>query len=94
MTETIETPTFLVLLALIVAAWLIVGIRDRRRARRIDREVVAHWDALKRSDELVIAERACGEIWTEGETWCVCTRPHEHGGPCLDDKHHVIRRAA
>ena len=94
MVDRIEVLAFLIALALIVAWWLVLGIRYRRRNRQIALEVLAHWDALKRSDELVIADRACGDIWTEGETWCVCTRPYEHGGPCLDDKHHVIRRAA
>ncbi|WP_096359413.1 hypothetical protein [Microbacterium sp. TPU 3598] len=92
MNDCIEPVALLVALALLVAWWLALGIRDRRRNRHIDLEVLARWDALKRSDELVIADRACGDIWTEGETWCVCTRPHEHTGPCLDDKHGVIRR--
>lgn len=96
MVDHIDPLPFLVALTLIVALWLTLGILDRRRGRRrdreIDREVLAHWDALKRSDELVITERACGFIWTEGSTWCVCTRPHEHTGPCFDDLHQVIHR--
>lgn len=80
MTETIETPTFLVLLALIVAAWLIVGLRDRRRARR------------SRPAAYICGDTWHSGTVDEGVDWYICTRPYEHTGPCLDGINGVIRR--
>ncbi|MFK4761190.1 hypothetical protein ACI3KS_09690 [Microbacterium sp. ZW T5_45] len=92
MVDNIETPAALITLAIIVAVWLVIGIRERRRNRAIDAEVVKHWDALARADALVILDNSCASLWHEGEGWCVCTRPYEHTGPCMDAVHGVVRQ--
>lgn len=83
MVDRIEPLAALILLTILVAWWLALGIRDRRRARRAHRRAVA-----------AVLPNLCAVIWVEGATWCVCTRPYEHTGPCMDDLHRVIRRAA
>lgn len=85
MIDCIEPLALLVVLTMLVATWLYLGIRDRRRARR----------AASRSPR--VRPFLCGDSWRVGTVeagvdWFMCTRPYEHSGPCLDGLKGVIRR--
>jgi hypothetical protein len=79
MIDNIEPTAALVALLLIVAAWIALSIRDRRRER----------DRLARLLYL-LHERArvwniCSHVWRSvtGD-YVVCSRPNEHDGPHLN----------
>lgn len=78
----IEPIPFLIIMALIVLAWLTIGILDRRTWRR---EADAWHVALNRIQREEARGR-CGRAWwiSEAHDYAVCTRHFEHVGPCLD----------
>jgi hypothetical protein len=78
--DNIEPVPFLIALTTLVAIWLALGIRDRRRARRARPGVYLCGDTWH-----------IGTVDT-GVDWFICTRPYEHTGPCLDGVKRVIRR--
>lgn len=85
------TPGFaLVALTIIVAIWLALGIRDRRRATR---DAV---DAIVGRHRMYVANGRCGAVWSDegdrfdGVHWC--DRHAEHVGPHVDTPTGSIRR--
>lgn len=90
MIDNIEPIPFLVIMALIVATWLIIGIRDRRR------ELVSIGAWLVARHRMYVDAGRCGAVWSDererfdGVHWC--DRPTGHTGPHLDTPTGAIRR--
>ena len=78
MSEQVEPIPFLIALALIVAWWLALGVRDRRRARRAE---VAERVRLIRAARVRAPGMCTRLVRTQEGEWVVCSRPHEHTGP-------------
>lgn len=88
MMDNIEPLSAVVALTIIVAIWLGLGIRDRRRARL---------DAERRAAVLLGMRAAglCAMVWPieeEEDVWVVCARAYEHTGPHLDHSGQHLRR--
>ncbi|WP_262002218.1 hypothetical protein [Microbacterium sp. Mcb102] len=85
MIDNISPLALLVALTMVVALWLYLGIRDRRRARRRDtaasvRLVRAQWER-----EHILGR--CSAVWQDRDAWIVCTLRYEHTGPHLNHAH-------
>lgn len=81
--ETVEPLSFLIVMALIVATWIIIGIRDRRAWRR---EAEAWRTAIARNQRYRM-RRWCAHTWWDKRAadYGVCTRrDYEHDGPHFD----------
>lgn len=85
MIDHVDPIPFLVVLALLVAVWLFIGIRDRRRSNELARLAVERHRYLRDAG-------ACAAMWPEADAWRWCTRPYEHTGPHLDHVNGGIRR--
>lgn len=75
-----------VLLALILAGWIALDLRDRRRNKIATRELV-----LQLGPQLVnmVVAGECAHLWHD-EEFHLCVRPYEHTGPhrcgiCTED---------
>ncbi|KQQ65187.1 hypothetical protein [Microbacterium sp. Leaf320] len=81
MVDNIDPVPFLIALALIVAAWLALGIRDHRRGRIVEAALTAA--LADRVDQGI-----CALIWLGDDSglWVVCSRPLDHTGPHVNHR--------
>lgn len=82
--DSIDPIPFLIVMALIVAVWLWLGIRDRRRAR-VDRLQLARLDHAVYRVEVCLALGGCAYLWRDPHTdsYHVCNRSRGHAAPHL-----------
>jgi hypothetical protein len=86
----IEPIPFLVIMALIVAAWLVLTTRDRRRWQA----EAAAWHRAVDRVQYVTRTRGCAVVWWDEPSrgYGVCERRLDHDGPHVDTlTGHILR---